>query len=57
MTGKDAPSSPTLYPHAVDFTNRPGPPEGGYSWGQIEEAISKELLNSDRTCQLEDLAG
>ncbi|KAF9366412.1 hypothetical protein BGX34_003033 [Mortierella sp. NVP85] len=48
MTGKDAPSSPTLYPHAADFTNRPGPPEGGYSWGQIEEAIRTNTLHSLR---------
>lgn len=43
MTGKDARTSPTLYPHSTDFTNRPGPPEGGYSWEQIEEAIGKQL--------------
>ncbi|KAF9909790.1 hypothetical protein BX616_011048 [Lobosporangium transversale] len=36
------------YPHSVDFTNRPPPPEGGYSWEQIKRAMDTNSLSDLR---------
>ncbi|KAI1315746.1 Translation factor guf1 mitochondrial [Mortierella claussenii] len=38
----------TLYPHSVDFTGRPPPPDGGYSWNQIKAAVESNSLHTLR---------
>ncbi|KAF8938911.1 hypothetical protein EDD21DRAFT_376417 [Dissophora ornata] len=48
MTGKDAPPTSVLYPHSTDFTGRPPPPDSGYSWGQIKDAIETKSLHALR---------
>ncbi|KAG0303658.1 hypothetical protein BGZ98_006429 [Dissophora globulifera] len=47
MTGNDT-SSSILYPHSTDFTGRPPPPDEGYSWTQIKEAIDSNSLHGLR---------
>ncbi|KAG0260253.1 hypothetical protein BG011_002034 [Mortierella polycephala] len=45
MTSKDPQKKSTLYPHSVNFSGRPPPPEGGYSWEEIEKAIDSQSLH------------
>ncbi|KAI7826546.1 hypothetical protein BC939DRAFT_446698 [Gamsiella multidivaricata] len=47
MTGS-ASNNPVLYPHSVDFTGRPPPPNEGYSWEHIKEAIDSNSLHALR---------
>ncbi|KAG0206925.1 hypothetical protein BGX28_001728 [Mortierella sp. GBA30] len=44
MTGKDT----LLYPHSTDFEGRPPPPDEGYSWRQIKDAIDSKSLHALR---------
>ncbi|KAF9210025.1 hypothetical protein BGZ49_007691 [Haplosporangium sp. Z 27] len=44
-TERGSTASQILYPHSTDFTGRPPPPAGGYSWKDIKDAIDLNSLH------------